>query len=75
MTLEAPVADPDGRFSSPGPTASPLKDAEQLLAAAEFWVSTVRPEGRLHVVPLIAVWLDGALYLSTALERSPSKGV
>ena len=30
-----------------------------------FWVSTVRPDGRPHVTPLIAVWLDDALYFCT----------
>jgi hypothetical protein len=78
MTLETqrPVTDLDSRFSTPDETAVPWKDAERPLQnAAVFWVSTVRPEGRLHVVPLIGVWHDGALSLSTALERSTSTGV
>src|SRR5207302_9784686 len=29
------------------------------------WLATARPDGRPHVTPLIAVWLDGALYFST----------
>jgi nitroimidazol reductase NimA-like FMN-containing flavoprotein (pyridoxamine 5'-phosphate oxidase superfamily) len=66
MTIAAPVADLDDRFSSPGTTAIPWKDAEQLLHQADvFWLATVRPEGRPHVVPLIAVWLDDSLYFST----------
>ncbi len=27
-----------------------------------FWLSTVRRDGRPHVTPLPAIWLDGALY-------------
>ena len=27
-----------------------------------FWLATVRPDGRPHVVPVLAVWLEGALY-------------
>ena len=41
-------------------------DARTLLAKAEiFWLSTVRPDGRPHVTPLIAVWDDGSLCFTT----------
>jgi len=37
-----------------------------VLETAElFWISTVRADGRPHVTPLVAVWLDGALHFST----------
>jgi uncharacterized pyridoxamine 5'-phosphate oxidase family protein len=76
MTLEAPVTDLDPNFSSPGATAIPWPDAEQHLRNAEvFWVSTVRPEGRPHVVPLIAVWLDGALYFITGEGERKAKNL
>jgi len=29
--------------------------------AEVFWLSTVRPDGRPHVTPMVSVWLDGAL--------------
>jgi Pyridoxamine 5'-phosphate oxidase len=29
------------------------------------WLATVRPDGRPHVVPVGAVWLDGAMYFTT----------
>jgi nitroimidazol reductase NimA-like FMN-containing flavoprotein (pyridoxamine 5'-phosphate oxidase superfamily) len=76
MTLETPVAELDSRFSSPGATAVPWNDAEQLLQqAGVFWLSTVRPDGRPHVVPLIAVWLDGALYFSTGEDENKAKNL
>ena len=76
MTLEAPVADLDSRFSSPGATALPWMDAEQQLQkAGVFWLSTVRPEGRPHVVPLIAIWLEGALYFSTGEHENNAKNL
>jgi nitroimidazol reductase NimA-like FMN-containing flavoprotein (pyridoxamine 5'-phosphate oxidase superfamily) len=28
------------------------------------WLATTRPDGRPHVVPLGAIWLDGAMYFS-----------
>ena len=66
MTLEAPVTELDSRFSSPGAMALPWREAEQRLQTAEvYWLSTMRPDGRPHVAPLIAVWLDGALYFCT----------
>jgi nitroimidazol reductase NimA-like FMN-containing flavoprotein (pyridoxamine 5'-phosphate oxidase superfamily) len=30
-----------------------------------FWLATVRPDGRPHVMPVLAVWADGALHFST----------
>ena len=67
MTTTAPITDLDPNFSSPGATPLPRAKAEQQLQNAEiFWLSTVRPEGRPHAVPLIAVWLDGALYFLTS---------
>lgn len=67
MALVAPVTDLDPRFSSPGARAlSWSKAVRQLQEAEVLWLSTVTPDGRPHVVPLIAVWLDGALYFSTS---------
>jgi general stress protein 26 len=60
-----------GAFSSPN--AAPTgwaKAREDLRAAHVYWLSTVRPDGRPHVTPLIGIWSDGALYFCTgATER------
>ena len=34
-----------------------------------YWLATVHPAGRPHVRPVLAVWVDGALY-STSTEAS-----
>src|SRR2546428_8099079 len=34
-----------------------------------FWISTVRSDGRPHVTPLPAVWVDGSLYFCTGAEE------
>ncbi|MFI2205505.1 pyridoxamine 5'-phosphate oxidase family protein [Streptomyces sp. NPDC020192] len=69
-----PTSELDSRYSSalnprPGAadvTATEWDEAQRQLASAEiFWVSTVRPDGRLHVTPVIAAWHDGVLYFST----------
>jgi PPOX class probable F420-dependent enzyme len=44
----------------------PWSWAEQRLqGSAEMWLATTSPEGRPHVMPVWAVWLDGAVWLST----------
>ena len=30
-----------------------------------FWIATVRADGRPHLTPLVAVWLDDAIYFAT----------
>jgi hypothetical protein len=66
MRTMEPPAELDARFSSDGATATDWAEARGRLEDAEIvWVSTVRPDGRPHVTPLIAVWLDDALYFCT----------
>lgn len=63
---QEPQTDLDARYSSPGATAMPWADAVSRLQEAEiFWISTVRPDGRPHVTPLLSVWVDGALHFTT----------
>ena len=71
MSEKEPVGTIDARYSAPGATPTPWAEARKHLNDAEvFWVTTVRPDGRPHVTPLIAVWLDDALYFTTgAAER------
>jgi uncharacterized pyridoxamine 5'-phosphate oxidase family protein len=75
-----PLAKLDRRYSSEGARETAWTEARKRLEEAEvFWVSTVRPDGRPHVTPLIAVWVDGLLYFCTGeserkaknLERNP----
>ncbi len=76
MTLNAPVTDLDPRFSSEGATAVPWPVAEtHLQNAGVFWLSTVGPEGRPHVAPLIGVWLDGNFYFSTGEGERKAKNL
>ena len=35
---------------------------ERLERARNYWLATVRPDGRPHVTPLWGVWVDGALW-------------
>jgi uncharacterized pyridoxamine 5'-phosphate oxidase family protein len=60
----------DRRYSSEQAQPTDWADARQRLREAEtFWISTVRPDGRPHVTPLIAVWSGDALYFCTGPEE------
>lgn len=66
MPEQEPATELDPQFSSPDATATPWKEGRRLLANAElYWLSTVRPDGRPHVTPLIGIWLDDAFYFCT----------
>jgi general stress protein 26 len=61
-----PIAELEPQFSTPDATATPWAEARKVLEEAEiFWLSTVRPDGRPHVTPLISVWLDGTPWFVT----------
>jgi len=65
-----PTTDLDARFSDPNATPTSWDDSLRTLEAAElFWITTVRADGRPHVSPLVAVWLDGALHFCTGAEE------
>ncbi|WP_030174942.1 pyridoxamine 5'-phosphate oxidase family protein [Spirillospora albida] len=66
----------DARYSSEGAEAVEWDVTRERLAAAEtYWLSTVRPDGRPHVTPLIAVWMDDALYFSTGAEERKARNL
>jgi len=68
--MGTPTTSLDSRFSDPAATSTPWDDAERVLATAElFWITTVRADGRPHVTPLVAVWLDGAIHFCTGTSE------
>jgi general stress protein 26 len=51
---------------SPDNVATPWEQTRRVLETAEvFWLSTVRADGRPHVTPVAAAWLDATLYFGT----------
>jgi hypothetical protein len=71
-----PTTEIDARFSSPGASPTPWADALAQLDTAEiFWLTTVRPDGRPHVTPLIAVWVDNALHFCTGETEQKAKNL
>lgn len=52
-------------YGLPSTTEGMLTWAEvevRLVAATSYWLATVRPDGRPHVVPRWGVWLDGRFW-------------
>lgn len=76
MATKDPVTELELRFSSGDATATPWAEASRGLQAAEvYWLATVRPDGRPHVTPLIAVWQDGALYFCTGADERKARNL
>ena len=66
MIMKEPVSRLDERFSDPTARAVPWATTRAALESAQMsWITTVRSDGRPHVTPLVAVWLDEALHFST----------
>ena len=56
----------DQRFSAPGAKAADWAETAGILEDAQLsWICTVRADGRPHLTPLVAVWLDETLYFCT----------
>lgn len=76
MAVKEPVTEFDGAFSSAEASATPWEEARGRLEEAEvFWLSTVRPDGRPHVTPLIAVWFEGALHFCTGPDERKARNL
>jgi predicted pyridoxine 5'-phosphate oxidase superfamily flavin-nucleotide-binding protein len=57
--MTQPVTELDARFSDRAAVATDWGQTRRALEDAElFWIATVRADGRPHVTPLFAVWLD-----------------
>ena len=64
--MKEPTTTLDSRFSDPNAVATDRKETRYILESAQlFWICTVRADGRPHVTPLVAIWLDGAVHFCT----------
>src|SRR3954469_10420653 len=76
MTTNKTVAELDQRYSSPDASATAWATGRQHLEDAQIsWIVTVRPDGRPHVTPLLAVAVDGALHFATGTEERKAKNL
>lgn len=75
MTEREPVVELQA-FSSPGTIQTPWARGREALAQAQlYWLTTVRPNGRPHVTPLIGVWSEGAFYFCTGSTERKAKNL
>jgi general stress protein 26 len=67
MTRTGPATDLDRRYGD--------EEVEVLRTAELSWLTTVRPDGRPHVTPLITVWRDGALHFVTGVDERKARNL
>ena len=71
-----PAVELQPQFSSEDAHPTPWAEARDMLEEAKiYWLSTVRPDGRPHVTPLFAVWLEDTLYFCTGQGERKAKNL
>src|SRR4051812_9904887 len=70
MSEHEPTPELHAGFSEPGVDPVTWAEVVEILDRSElFWLSTVRADGRPHVTPMPAVWLDGRLHICTGAQE------
>ncbi|MBY8870733.1 pyridoxamine 5'-phosphate oxidase family protein [Micromonospora sp. PLK6-60] len=74
MTVAKPV---DARTISEDDAAptSWKQGGERLAGGSTYWLATVRPDGRPHLVPVLAVWVDGVLHFSAGGQTRKARNI
>jgi nitroimidazol reductase NimA-like FMN-containing flavoprotein (pyridoxamine 5'-phosphate oxidase superfamily) len=76
MPEQDPLTELSRDFSSTDAVPTEWVRGRRALQEAEiYWLSTVRPDGRPHVTPLLAIWLDGAVYFCTGSGERKAKNL
>jgi len=71
-----PTGQLDTRFSAPDAAPTPWSVTWQVLERAElYWITTVRPDGRPHVTPLVGIGANDAVYFTTGLEEQKARNL
>jgi len=74
--MNEPVAQLDVRFSDPDAHSTPWVTVKGELEAAQLsWITTVRTDGRPHVTPLVAVWVNETLHFCTGPEEQKARNL
>ena len=76
MSTATPTPELDPRYSTPDAEATTWEEARDALICADlYWIATVRPGGQPHVTPLLAVWADGAMHISTGDDEQKARNI
>lgn len=71
-----PLTEIHAGFSSRGSAPTDWAEGRRHIDDAElFWLSTVRPDGRPHVTPLLAAWHEDAMYFCTGPDERKAKNL
>ena len=74
--MTEPVGEIDTRYSAPDAVAPAWATVEDLLTEAQiYWLSTVRPDARPHVTPVIAIWADRSVYFCTGSGEQKARNL
>src|ERR1700704_5832231 len=74
--MSEPTAHLVADFSDPNADPLPWAQAVAILESSEmFWLSTVRRDGRPHVAPLPAMWVDGKLHFCTGAYEQKARNI
>lgn len=66
----------DPRFGDPDGHAPDWSTVRQAMDQAPVcWISTVREDGRPHVTPLVAVWVDDAMHFCTGADEQKHRNL
>ena len=66
----------DKRFSDPAAEPTPWAEAVGVLERAElYWITTVRADGRPHVVPLVGAVEDETFHFCTGLDEQKARNL
>jgi nitroimidazol reductase NimA-like FMN-containing flavoprotein (pyridoxamine 5'-phosphate oxidase superfamily) len=74
MVEKEPTA--EQRYLAEDTTPTPWAEARERLADADtYWLATVRGDGLPHLVPLLAVWVDGAMHFVASRTSRKAKNL
>jgi PPOX class probable F420-dependent enzyme len=48
---------------------------ERLIASHDYWVATVWPDGRPHVMPVWGIWHDGSVWFSSSVQSRKARNL
>jgi len=48
---------------------------ERLAGGSTYWLATVCPDGRPHLMPVLAVWVDGVLHFSAGSHTRKARNI
>ena len=74
MTANAPVGEVISGYDTPAPSWD-LVEKGLVHGNSTYWLATVRPDGRPHVMPLFGVWVDGAMYFTSNPKALKAKNL